>query len=62
MDGIKLEFVEVRTMERGGESNFGNRDQIGYGTYKTSSGSELKTLKRHKNHRASPAKKIEKLN
>ena len=48
MDGIKLEFVEVRTMERGGESNFGNRDQIGYGTYKTSSGSELKTLKRHK--------------
>jgi hypothetical protein len=41
MDGIKLEFVKLITMVRGGESNFGNRDQIGYGTHKTFSGSEL---------------------
>ena len=41
MDGIKLEFVKLRTMVRGGESNFGNRDEIGYGTQKTFSGYEL---------------------
>ena len=41
MDGIKLEFVKLKTMVRGGESKFGNRDEIGYGTLKTFSGHEL---------------------